>query len=186
MSGVDRLTYLDFERASTRSTRTAEMAAAREPGGALFEAVFSHDVRACLRSSLDEASRREHTGLRLRLRLQDAPRLADLPWEFLFDSSLGRFLAQRDALRPLREAGRVQIDWMEDATLTALQHRLRAGRYHIFHFIGHGGYDERTEEGRGRGVAETNRNRLAGDEGGGVIPGRRARAGAAGSDRALG
>lgn len=164
----------------------------------MWEAVFGGEVRARLRSSLDEASRQEQTGLRLKLRLQDAPELADLPWEFLFDPSLDRFLAQsnrtpivryvelperirplavdlplrilvmisnpldpdyarldiereegmlRRALQPLSQAGKVQIDWLEDATLANLQRRLRTARYHIFHFIGHGGFEEGTGEG---------------------------------------
>ena len=32
--------------------------------------------------------------MRLRLRLTDTPELADLPWEFLYDPRLNRFLAQ--------------------------------------------------------------------------------------------
>jgi hypothetical protein len=199
----DRLALLTLKlsrpRATTRSvTRSDEIGAARELGGKLFEAVFSGEVRARLRSGLDEASRQEQTGLRLKLRLQDAPELADLPWEFLFDPSLDRFLAQsnrtpivryvelperirplavdlplqilvmisspldpsyprldiereegmlRRALQPLSQAGKVQIDWLEDATLANLQRRLRGARYHIFHFIGHGGFEEGTGEG---------------------------------------
>ena len=89
------------------------MEAARELGGKLFESVFSGEVRACLRSSLHEVYCQEGTGLRLKLRLQEAPELADLPWEFLFDTALDRFMAQsnqtpivryvemRERIRPL-------------------------------------------------------------------------------------
>jgi hypothetical protein len=41
-------------------------------------------VRACFRSSVDEA-RRDGLGVRLRLRLADAE-LTDLPWEFLYNA----------------------------------------------------------------------------------------------------
>jgi hypothetical protein len=37
------------------------MEAARDLGSKLFEAVFSNELRACLRSSLDEAYRQERT-----------------------------------------------------------------------------------------------------------------------------
>src|SRR6187200_948952 len=36
---------------------------------------------------------------------------------------------------------------MDDATLSALQQRLRRSEYHIFHFIGHGEFDQALQEG---------------------------------------
>jgi hypothetical protein len=36
---------------------------------------------------------------------------------------------------------------MEEATLSALQQKLRQADYHILHFIGHGGFDPETQEG---------------------------------------
>ena len=82
-------------RGSTRSIHSAEMDAARELGGKLFDTIFSGEVFACLKSSLDKVScQEEKTGLRLKLRLQEVPELADLPWEFLLDTSLNRFFAQ--------------------------------------------------------------------------------------------
>ena len=36
---------------------------------------------------------------------------------------------------------------MEEATLAALQRRLRRSQYHIFHFIGHGEFDQTLQEG---------------------------------------
>ncbi|MCI0695940.1 CHAT domain-containing protein [candidate division KSB1 bacterium] len=183
-------------RTSTRRIHTAEMEAARELGGKLFEAVFGGEMRACLRSSLDEAYRQEETGLRLKLRLQDVPELADLPWEFLLDPSHDRFLAQsnqtpivrylelperikpltlslplqvlvmissptdhvrldvereksllQEALHPLSEESKVRVKWLEKPTLAILQRCLRDGTYHVFHFIGHGGFDKKAEEG---------------------------------------
>jgi len=77
-----------------RRVHSDEMEAARELGGSLFEALFTGAVRDCYTRSLDEVTRNEGSGLRLRLRLQDVPELADLPWEFLLDKSGGRFLAQ--------------------------------------------------------------------------------------------
>ena len=53
----------------------------------------------------------------------------------------------KDALRGPLEDGSISIDWMEDATLQQLQRRLRGSEYHAFHFIGHGGYDERSGAG---------------------------------------
>ena len=51
------------------------------------------------------------------------------------------------ALRTLTEHGSLQITWLETATLRALQYALRAGEYHVFHYIGHGAYDEQVEDG---------------------------------------
>ncbi|MGQ0569711.1 MAG: hypothetical protein ACT4P5_09310 [Armatimonadota bacterium] len=48
-------------------------------------------MRGCLRSSIDEASR-QSGGLRIRLHLTEAPELADLPWEYLYNPTLNRFL----------------------------------------------------------------------------------------------
>ncbi len=200
-------------RARMRGVSSDERAAARELGSGLFDAVFSGEVLAVLRGSLDDANREEGTGLRLRLRLQDAPELADLPWEFLFDRSLGRFLAQSSytpivrylemherirpllaslplrvlvmisspvdpdyplldveaerkrlevSLNPLIASGKVSVHWLDKATLPELQARLRSGEYHVFHFIGHGGFDQASGQGvlvledeQGRGSMET-------------------------------
>jgi hypothetical protein len=179
---------------AVRRLDSSEMATAKTFGAALFNAVFSADLRACLRSSVDEA-RRDNAGIRVRLRLAD-PALADLPWEFLYVQSVNRFLAlsvqtplvrymdlpevlqpiavtppirvlvmisspsdyppldveaewQRlnDALGDLITAGTLSLERMEDATLSGLQRRLRRAKYHIFHFIGHGEFDQTLQEG---------------------------------------
>ena len=52
-----------------------------------------------------------------------------------------------EALRDLQTAGLVLVDWLEDATLSELQRRLRKCEYHIFHFVGHGGFDEQAQDG---------------------------------------
>jgi outer membrane protein assembly factor BamD (BamD/ComL family) len=65
-------------------------------------------------------------------------------------------------LRDLELEGLVMLERMEKATLAALQRQLRQGEYHIFHFIGHGGFDQQAkdgilmledDEGRGRAVS---------------------------------
>jgi hypothetical protein len=197
-------------RRGVRRLESPEMEAAKSFGGRLFDAVFGGDVRGCLRSSLDEADRQE-AGLRLRLRLADVPELADLPWEYLYNPALNRFLVLSaetplvryldlperirplavqpplkvlvaisspsnyppldvereweklsEALGDLEQRGLLALERLEDATLMTLQRRLRQGEYHVFHFIGHGGFDERAqdgvllledEQGRGRPVS---------------------------------
>lgn len=65
---------------------------ARTFGTKLFDAVFSNGVRSCIDSSLNEADQ-QGMGLRIRLRLADAPLIGELPWEYLYHSDRGRFLA---------------------------------------------------------------------------------------------
>jgi hypothetical protein len=66
--------------------------AAEELGGALFEELFCEGLRDALTSSLVRAPE----GLRVRLRLNAAPELAELPWELLYDKATNRFLAQSE------------------------------------------------------------------------------------------
>jgi WD40 repeat protein len=50
-------------------------------------------------------------------------------------------------LAPLIETGQVTLKWLEEATLRALQQELDHGEEcHIFHFIGHGEFDEQLGE----------------------------------------
>jgi hypothetical protein len=51
------------------------------------------------------------------------------------------------SLAALTEGGRLKIRWLEEATLQALQRELRRADYHIFHYIGHGGYDPNGNDG---------------------------------------
>ena len=74
-----------------RRIDSPEVEAAKTFGSRLFNAVFADEFRACLRSSLDEAEQ-QGKGLRIRLRLNDVPELADLPWEYLYNPALNRFL----------------------------------------------------------------------------------------------
>jgi len=51
------------------------------------------------------------------------------------------------AIESLRSAGKVELTWLEGATWHDLQRALRGGPWHIFHFIGHGGYDTHSDQG---------------------------------------
>jgi len=52
-----------------------------------------------------------------------------------------------NAIQALRANGLVELNWLEGQTWRDLQRAMRAGPWHVFHFIGHGGYDRQTEEG---------------------------------------
>jgi CHAT domain-containing protein len=51
------------------------------------------------------------------------------------------------ALRPLARRGRVELHWTQEPTLEALLRKLLAGEFHIFHFVGHGAFDEVSGDG---------------------------------------
>jgi hypothetical protein len=51
------------------------------------------------------------------------------------------------ALQHLEQTGQVTLERLDEATLPALQRRLRQGDYHVFHFIGHGGFDPSLQDG---------------------------------------
>ena len=186
---------MGHKRQNVRHFESPEMKTAKIFGGRLFEAVFGGQVYACFRSSLDRAVQ-QGAGLRIRLRLAHAPELADLPWEYLYDSSFNRFLALSSKTpiirflelpEPIRPLGvkpplRVLVmistpseyrqldmerEWTKlkealgnlekqvlmaperlgTASLAALRRRLRQGEYHIFHFVGHGGFDSKAQDG---------------------------------------
>jgi tetratricopeptide (TPR) repeat protein len=82
-------------RSRTRRVEAAPVAAAKQVGGRLFEAVFTGTVGDCLRRSLDRAGQ-EEAALRIRLRMSGCPELADLPWELLYDRDDDWFLALSD------------------------------------------------------------------------------------------
>lgn len=83
---------------------------ARAFGRQLFEAVFAEDVRIAFGSSTQIAAH-ENAGLRIRLRLNDVPELADVPWELLHDGqdflalsnqrTVVRYLELPQAIKPL-------------------------------------------------------------------------------------
>lgn len=64
----------------------------RETGRRLFDGIMVESVGQRYRSSYDKATDRQK-GLRVRLRIQ-APELAALPWEYLFDSVHDHFIAR--------------------------------------------------------------------------------------------
>ncbi|MGE5265040.1 MAG: CHAT domain-containing protein [Acidobacteriota bacterium] len=182
-------------RRGVRRINSPEMESAKNFGGRLFNALFKDEVRGCLRSSLDDANRQE-AGLRFRLHLSGVPELADLPWEYLYNPTLNRFLCLsaetpliryielpelirpisvkpplkllavisspsdyppldvdreweklNEALRDIVQQGLLKIERLADARLTTLQRQLRQGEYHIFHFVGHGGFNTETQDG---------------------------------------
>jgi hypothetical protein len=64
------------------------------------------------------------------------------------------------AFQPLKSAGQVNWDRLEKPTLAGLRDKLSHGQYHVLHFVGHGVFDHRTQDGvllleddHGRGVA---------------------------------
>ena len=76
---------LDPGRSGTRRiTGDPQARAALELGGKLFESVFSEDIMLVWSRSQD-ITRAAGSGLRIRLRLTDAPAIAGLPWELLYD-----------------------------------------------------------------------------------------------------
>ncbi|MFK7845137.1 MAG: CHAT domain-containing protein [Rhodothermales bacterium] len=171
-----------------------EMDAPKHLGKDLFEALLPLETRAVYRTSLSEA-RKQGKGLRLRLRV-DAPELAVLPWEYLYDETEGDFFClstetpltrylevgrgqeplrvkpplrilgvvaspsgvgkldvkgekrlMNEAIHQVTQRGFAELTWLEGQTWRDLQTAMRNGPWHIFHFIGHGGFDESLGEG---------------------------------------
>jgi CHAT domain len=166
---------------------------AQELGRDLFAALTREKtLYACYHTSLVQA-RGQGKGLRLRLRIE-APDLAALPWEYLFDPDfkqdylslsretpivrhlevalpiepltleppiriLGMVGARHGldvareqeqmalAIEHLTDKGVVRLQWVGGHTWRDLSEALQEGPWHIFHFIGHGGFDEATGEG---------------------------------------
>jgi ketosteroid isomerase-like protein len=79
-------------RRALRRVGSPESAAAKDLGGRLFDSTFRGEVRDCLRQSLARAEE-QGAWLRIRLRLKDAPELANYPWEYLYDRSVNWFVA---------------------------------------------------------------------------------------------
>jgi hypothetical protein len=79
-------------RRGVRRADTPQYELTRRFGNKLFQAVFKDQVLSSFRSSTEEAAR-QNRGLRVRLRMNEAPELAPLPWEYLHNASLNEFLA---------------------------------------------------------------------------------------------
>jgi hypothetical protein len=175
-------------------TRAQEAQTAREFGDRLFTFLIrnNEDVNAAYFASLERAG---NNGLRIRLSLENAGDLAQLPWEYLRDPSreflalsrstpIVRYSPQLTLRRPLnitiplrvlvmistpkglpeldvegewqrlneatadlQRRGLLLLERLDSATLIALQRRLRANEYHIFHFIGHSDFNASTQQG---------------------------------------
>ncbi|MFT3860455.1 CHAT domain-containing protein [Micropruina sp.] len=78
-------------RSGVRAVGSPTQDLAQKFGGTLYDALFSGEVGTCFRRSLDEADS-QGKGLRVRLRLENAPQLADVPWEYLYPTGLRQFL----------------------------------------------------------------------------------------------
>jgi hypothetical protein len=52
-----------------------------------------------------------------------------------------------EAVKDLRTQGLMDLTWLAGQTWRELQREMREGPWHVFHFIGHGGFDHNTDEG---------------------------------------
>lgn len=69
----------------------ADAATLEQAGAELFSTVFQGELLKAFQGCLAKA--RSGPGLRIRLRLNDVPELAELPWEYLYDADGPGFLA---------------------------------------------------------------------------------------------
>ncbi len=53
----------------------------------------------------------------------------------------------KEVLSDLEQQGLVILDRLDKATLVELQRLLRQKEYHVFHFIGHGGFEQKSQDG---------------------------------------
>ena len=179
-----------------RQTLTPEQQTARKFGQALFELLFSGEVRARYGASRQIAAQ-QGACLRIQLRITD-PDLIALPWEFLYDSEaqdylcllsgapLVRYIPLPNPYKPLRvepplrilamapaptdlepldvsaerqrmeqaladliKQGLIELTWLDGTqSWQNVQRVIHAKNpWHIFHFVGHGGFDDRQDEG---------------------------------------
>ena len=69
------------------------------------------------------------------------------------------------ALGDLIGSGAVEVDWLEQPSLGALLRNLQARPFHILHFVGHGGFEQQSDEGVLLFADEHNRgHRVSGDK----------------------
>jgi formylglycine-generating enzyme required for sulfatase activity len=177
-----------------RLALSSEEQAVQGFGQALFDALLTGEVRSRYDVSRSKAAQQD-AGLRIRLRIQP-PELAALPWEYLYDPRLAKYIclsrntplvrylelsqpiqplavtpplsilgmvaSPRDlprlnverekqrverAIQDLQAQGRVTLTWLAGQTWRDLQEVMWQGPWHIFHFIGHGGFDKAADEG---------------------------------------
>ena len=177
---------------SARRVMTERETAIQSVGTRLFAAVFSESVGSAYRASVAVASERGRS-LQIALRL-NAPGLAAVPWEALFDPVAGVYISRKEplvrwvpgphdpepvlfepplrilgmiaaprglpvldvaaeqqrleeALRTQIDSGRVELTWLDDASWHGVHGKLLERQWHVLHFVGHGGYDDETDEG---------------------------------------
>ncbi|MFT4216086.1 MAG: CHAT domain-containing protein, partial [Micropruina sp.] len=97
-------------RSGVRAIGSPTQQLAKQFGSTLYDALFAGEVGICFRRSLDAAAA-DGKGLRIRLRLGDAPQLADVPWEYLYPSGLKQFLVlstKTPVVRYLEQPRRVE------------------------------------------------------------------------------
>ena len=63
------------------------------------------------------------------------------------DGADGEWDKLRNALSYLRAGGRLHVDRVDAGNLDALQRQLRRADYHVFHYVGHGGFDAANGDG---------------------------------------
>ncbi|HLF89824.1 MAG TPA: CHAT domain-containing protein [Anaerolineales bacterium] len=190
-AGQARHTF-QFQPANDPLRQLLTLSEAQELGRTLHRTALGEQISGLLQRSLDEA-RRQGKGLRLRLRLEDAPMLTTQPWELLHNPNTERTYALssetplvrypelpegappleiqlplnilvlianpndhpplevekewnnlNNTLADLQQRGLVTLERLETPTLNGLLKQLRRGNYHIFHFIGHGGFNPQT------------------------------------------
>ncbi len=78
-------------RGGSGTAEAVDGAGAEQSGGELFRAVFQGELLKAFQGCLAKAQ--DGPGLRIRLRLNDVPQLAGLPWEYLYDAEGRGFLA---------------------------------------------------------------------------------------------
>lgn len=182
-------------QATTRRIEPPELQAIRSFGAKLFDAVFEKDIRSRYFASL-ALTHKSQCGMRLKLRIE-APELAFLPWEYLYDTERRSFVslstgtpivryielpyrsdpvivspplqilvmisAPKDyppldiegerqkilsALNDLIHSKNASVEFLEGGGLDDLQGLLRKHSFHVFHYVGHGAFDEIAEDGR--------------------------------------
>ena len=159
-------------------------------GGELYDALFPNTINALFHKTIGGA---QANGDSVRLRLIfESPKLASIPWEFLYDDKNNTFLGNntqtvlsryinvpqqkrdiksaslplkvlvvisspsdlisldtageekliREALTKNIEEGQIELDILHKATIRNINQKLREKPYNVFHFIGHGIFED--------------------------------------------
>jgi hypothetical protein len=89
------LLKVDPTRSSTRRLMAPRAQASADLGGGLYDSLFRDGIGIAWSRSVQTAREHRH-GVRLRLRLADAPQVAGLPWELLYDRRTNHYLAKSE------------------------------------------------------------------------------------------